>query len=61
MYRKLMENKKREINLLNKEAWAWKKQGQKTEGGTDNIKEVITVNCEENMKHVNSVVKTFSF
>jgi hypothetical protein len=58
-----VENKKREINTrrLNKEAWAWKKQGQKTEGGTDHIKEVTTADCEEDKKHLNSVVKMLSF
>jgi hypothetical protein len=58
-----LENKKREIKtrLLNKEAWTWKKQGQKTEGGIDYIKEVNTVDCEEHKKHVHSVVKMFSF
>jgi hypothetical protein len=58
-----LENKRREIKkrLLNKEAWTWKKQGQKTEGGTDYIKEVIAVDCEEDMKHAHSVVKMPSF
>ena len=58
-----MENKRREIKtrLLNKEAWTWKKQGQKTEGGTDYIKEIITVDCKKDMKHVHSAVKNAQF